>query len=261
MNVKEFQEKLNEVCEAAEKNNKILTGAQMREFFVGMELDKQQLLKILQYLKAKGIAIEGMENVKEDSVKDDAIEQSEKDVIEKREVLPLTPEEDAYVKRYLEEMCLEDYADVEEAELLENWEMGVSGSREALTRYYMPKAVEIAIEMNCEEMFIADLIQEANLSLLMALGNPERDAVNEEWISRKIREGVAAVIEEQTQKKMGDDILVEKVQKLDEAIRELSEDEEDGESPFTIGELAVILDMQVDEIKDILRLAGENEDK
>lgn len=260
MNVKEFQEKLNEVCEAAEKNNKIITGAQMREFFAGMELDKQQLLKILQYLKAKGIVIEGMENP--EGTKEEGLNASENEtIVEKRESIPLTPEEDAYVKRYLEEMCLEDCADVEEAELLENWEMGVSGSREALTRFYMPKAVEIAIEMNCEEMFIADLIQEANLSLLMALGNPERNAVNEEWISRKIREGVAAVIEEQTQKKMGDDILVEKVQKLDEAIRELSEDEEDGESPFTIGELAVILDMQVDEIKDILRLAGENDDK
>ena len=37
----------------------------------------------------------------------------------------------------------------------------------------------------------------------------------------------------------------------------LSEDEEDGQSPFTIAELAVILDMKADEIKDILRLAGE----
>lgn len=257
MNVKEFQEKLNEVCEAAEKNGKMITGAQMREFFAGMELDKQQLLKILQYLKAKGITIEGMEAASKEKESGNA-EQEESSASE-REIIPLTPEEDAYVKSYLEEM--NPKSSMELAEILKNWEMGVSGSREALTHYFMPKAVEIAVEMNCEEIFIADLIQEANLSLLMALGSPERNAVNEEWISRKIREGVAAVIEEQTQKKMGDDILVEKVQKLDEAIRELSEDEEDGESPFTIGELAVILDMQVDEIKDILRLAGENDEK
>ena len=70
---------------------------------------------------------------------------------------------------------------------------------------------------------------------------------------------MTAIVEEQTQRSMGDNILVEKVQKLDQAIRDLSEDEEDGESPFTIGELAVILDMKVDEIKDILRLAGEDE--
>lgn len=258
MNVKEFQEKLNEVCEAAEKNNKILTGAQMREFFEGMELDKQQLLKILQYLKAKGIVIEGMENAEEQTIQEEEVQEAQ---AEKRTVIALTPEEEAYVKKYLEEMGLETQSSATETELLEKWKMGVSGSREALTRFYMPKAVEIAIDMNCEELFIADLIQEANLSLLMALGSPEGNAVNGEWISRKIREGLRAVIEEQTQKKMGDDILVEKVQKLDEAIRDLSEDEEDGESPFTIGELAVILDMQVDEIKDILRLAGENDDK
>ena len=81
--------------------------------------------------------------------------------------------------------------------------------------------------------------------------------VDDKWLRKKIREGVTAVIEEQTQRSIGDDMLVEKVQKLDTAIRELSEDEEDGQSPFTIAELAVILDMKADEIKDILRLAGE----
>lgn len=39
-------------------------------------------------------------------------------------------------------------------------------------------------------------------------------------------------------------------------MKELTDD--DGENRFTIDELAVILDMNVDEIRDILRLTGDD---
>lgn len=253
MNVKEFQEKLNEVCAAAELTDGVLTGAQMREFFAGMELDKQQLLQTLQYLKAKGITIEGMETASQ-PVEENASEVEEM----KKELIPLTSEEEMYLKEYLSELPSRTEKIQNPDELFQALVNGKEGVKDALTQYYMPVAAEIAVELNCEEIFIGDLIQEANLSLLMALGEAEAGVANDKWLRRKIREGVSAVVEEQTQRNMGDDMLVEKVQKLDEAIRELSEDEEDGQSPFTIGELAVILDMKADEIKDILRLAGED---
>lgn len=259
MNVKEFQEKLNEIYAEAEKSDGVLTGAQMREFFAGMELDKQQLIQILQYLKAKGIQIEGVENM-EASVADEV---KEEEAVQK-ELVPLTPEEEAYLNEYKSELEFVSKKADDPTELFEAWKAKKSGAKDALTQYYMPVAMEIAVELNCEEIFIADLIQEANLSLLMTLGEAElgfasleMDMVDDKWLRKKIREGVTAVIEEQTQRSIGDDMLVEKVQKLDTAIRELSEDEEDGQSPFTIAELAVILDMKADEIKDILRLAGE----
>ena len=284
MNVKEFQEKLNEICTAAEQTDGVLTGAQMREFFAGMELDKQQLIQTLQYLRAKGITIEGMEAVSEAA---ENTSEAEEEV--KKEVVPLTPEEEAYLKEYLAELEVGLKKDQSQTDLFQAFVQGKEGAKDALTQYYMPIAAEIAVELNCEEIFIADLIQEANLSLLMALGEAKLDGAEngveniavegavgavtnsdtgadsdtgkalrfDNWLRKRVRDGVAAIIEEQTQRSIGDDMLVEKVQKLDEAIRELSEDEEDGQSPFTVGELAVILDMKVDEIKDILRLAGE----
>ena len=57
---------------------------------------------------------------------------------------------------------------------------------------------------------------------------------------------------------MRDVSLVAKVEKLDNAIRELTEDEEDGELKFSVGELAVILDMDAEEIRDVLRLTGDD---
>ena len=49
-----------------------------------------------------------------------------------------------------------------------------------------------------------------------------------------------------------------KVEKLEEAVRDLSEDEEGQETKFSIDELAIILDMDAEEIRDVLRLTGDD---
>ena len=60
------------------------------------------------------------------------------------------------------------------------------------------------------------------------------------------------------QKKFEDDYLVAKVEKLEAAVRELTEDDEDEKSKFSVEELAIILDMDVEEIRDVLRLTGDD---
>ena len=47
-----------------------------------------------------------------------------------------------------------------------------------------------------------------------------------------------------------------KVENLESAVKELTDD--DDTTKFTIDELAVILDMNVDEIRDVLRLTGDD---
>ena len=59
-----------------------------------------------------------------------------------------------------------------------------------------------------------------------------------------------------TQQKFRDDYLVSKVENLESAVKELTDD--DDTTKFTIDELAVILDMNVDEIRDVLRLTGDD---
>ena len=58
MDIQKFQQKLTEVCELGEKNGKVLKPEQIKECFGELDLDKSQLIKILQYLKLKGISIE-----------------------------------------------------------------------------------------------------------------------------------------------------------------------------------------------------------
>ena len=113
----------------------------------------------------------------------------------------------------------------------------------------------MAADMNCTEIQLADLIQEANVVLLTALSDPETERKDDAWLRLSFA-GIIAAIEEQTQKKFQDDCLVAKVEKLETAVKELTDD--DGENRFTIDELAVILDMNVWTNRDILRLTGDD---
>lgn len=249
MNIAEFQEKLNGICALAEENNKRLTQGQIREYFAGMELDTEQLVKILQYLKIKGITIEGSEdNEKERQDKVQEVTAGTK--------VPLTPEEKEYLKDYLDSFPQTSMKEKETETLFAGLEEGDALASAALAQIYLPEAAKMAAEMNCREIHLADLIQEANVALLTALEAPEPEKKDDRWLRLMVQKGIAAAIEEQTRQNFRDECLVAKVEKLESAVRELTDD--DGETRFSVDELAVILDMEVDEIRSVLRLTGDD---
>lgn len=243
MNVQEFQNKLKEVQELAKEHDNTLKAAEIRQVFDGCDLDKSQLLGVLKYLTSQGILIEGLETAGEDAKEPE------------RKKIPLTAEEEAYLKGYLEE--LPELPEINKEVLFTDLSEGQQDAMQTLTSYYMKTAADLAVEMNIEEMQLADLIQEANLCLIQALGNAGTERRDEEWLFDEVRKGIQLVIEEQTQRKFEDDSLVARVEKLESAVRELN-DGEDEKNAFTIDELAIILDMKVDEIRDILRLTGDD---
>lgn len=113
MDIQKFQQKLTEVCELGEKNGKVLKPEQIKECFGELDLDKSQLIKILQYLKLKGISIEGAEEISATS-QTGPEEVSE----EKEEKVPLTAEEEAYLKEYLEGLEEQEQGERSAEELL-----------------------------------------------------------------------------------------------------------------------------------------------
>ena len=250
MDVSEFQKKLEEICSIAEENNKKLTTEQVREHFQKSDLDKSQLLKILQYLKIKGISIEGAESIQDENPRQEEEEQKR---------IPLTAEEEVYLREYTESLLTQELDCEEVQELFERMNEGDVQAKGLLVQNYLAVAADMAVEMNCSEIFLADLIQDANLALISALEQEEPRRKSDQWLREKIRGGIRLAIHEQTERKLQDDSLVAKVEKLESAIRELTEDEEDGESKFTIDELAIILDMDVEEMRDVLRLTGDDQ--
>ena len=251
MDVVQFQEKLRDICELGKQNGNMLTHEQIREHFASTDLETSQMLKVLQYLKLQGIMIEG------DIVPVETEEVGETEPESKGTSTPLTSEEEAYLKDYLAEVSNGKEVSQEMLHtLFENLADGDAIAEAALTSIYLPVAANMAADMNCTEIQLADLIQEANVVLLTALSDPETERKDDAWLRLQLRKGIIAAIEEQTQKKFQDDCLVAKVEKLETAVKELTDD--DGENRFTIDELAVILDMNVDEIRDILRLTGDD---
>lgn len=243
MNVQEFQDKLKEVQEIAREHGNALKAAEIRQVFDGCDLDKSQLLGVLKYLTSQGILIEGLETAGEDAKEPE------------HRTIPLTQEEEASLQSYLEE--LPELPEINKEELFAALATGNQEAMQTLASYYMKTAADMAVEMNIEEMQLADLIQEANLCLMQALGNAGGECRDEQWLLSEMRKGIQFVIEEQTQRKFEDDSLVARVEKLESAVRELN-DGEDEKNAFTIDELAIILDMKVEEIRDILRLTGDD---
>ena len=246
MDVIQFQEKLRNICELGKQNGNMLTHEQIREHFASTDLETSQMLKVLQYLKLQGIMIEG------DTAPVETEEVGETEPESKGTSTPLTSEEEAYLKDYLAEVSNGKEVSPEMLHTL----FGDAIAEAALTSIYLPVAANMAADMNCTEIQLADLIQEANVVLLTALSDPETERKDDAWLRLQLRKGIIAAIEEQTQQKFQDDCLVTKVEKLESAVKDLTDD--DGENRFTIDELAVILDMNVDEIRDILRLTGDD---
>ena len=151
--------------------------------------------------------------------------------------VPLTEHEKQYLQQYLR--------DLEDAAVS-------AGSR--LTGYLM-QATRMAAECNCTQLPLADLIQEANMAVFMAVQEESGSDADEDRIMSRVREQIEKAIMDQIDQKERDDALVDRVTRFEQAVRDINDGE--GEQ-FSIGELAVLLDMDREEIEDILRLTGDD---
>lgn len=257
MEIQEFQEKLLLLTKMAAENENRLTGNQVREFFTGLDLNKEQLLSILKYLKLKGIGIEGMDLSGAEQEADGSALTETEDQTEERIKTKLTEEETAYVREYKEALHVK-YDRIQAEKLFRAMSEGATEAKRELSQIYLEIAADMAIERFGREMQLSDLIQEANMALLMALEMEEPKKKDDLWMKKEIQKGIQSAIEAQNQKNFEDDYLVAKVQRLESAVKDLSEDEEGEATKFTVEELAIILDMDLEEIRDVLRLTGDD---
>lgn len=235
----EFLEQLRKLQSKAEANQKYMTQQELQKFSRENELGEEQMKSVFAYLQAQGIKLEGCEVVRQ----------------EKKEKVALTMAEESYLKDYQEDMSYIKEEQPGERERL--FGLAVNGdalSKARLIEIYMPVVVEIALEMNTPEVYLGDLVQEGNVSLMLALDmlNVENaDAI----LRDEIRRGMQALLAEQTDMKKRDNILVEKVNNLDETIQKMKEDRG---REITIDELSEYLKISDKEILDLIKLAGED---
>lgn len=115
---------------------------------------------------------------------------------------------------------------------------------------YLEKVLDIAEKVHDGSVFLGDLVQEGNVSLMLAV----QETDDKEKILEIIREGIEAFQEEQRDVHVRDRKMVEKVDELEEQIKKLKE--EMGRK-ITLEELALYTDRSEAEIRSVLKLAGE----
>ena len=123
---------------------------------------------------------------------------------------------------------------------------------EVTLAYYLPKVVEEAVKLHMPGIFIGDVIQEGNVSLMLYLG--ENKKATEAEVLEQVRAGIRVMLESHTEEKRRDKKMVERVNDLDETIKSMKE--EYGRK-VSVDEVAERMGITEDTVEDILKLAGE----
>lgn len=246
MDIVEFQNKLKEVQTLALNNGKKVKAALIEKFFEGDDITQDKLQKVYDFLEIQGIHVEGAEKSQEVLVQEEVTEKTAAEI-------PLTSAEKEFLEEYL--LGFETEEELVKEELLRAFLAGSQECTEKLICVYQDEIVKAAKRLNCEDIFFGDLLQEGNMGLLTALERLSGQENPDEWIVREIESTMKLFIEEQTQQKKEDNILVEKVRDLEKKVKELTEDED---VKYSVEELATFLDMDLEEMESVLRLTGDD---
>ena len=231
------QSKFKEALASVENGGK-LSAEEAKELLKDMEFNDEQMSMIYAYLASKGYVVEGA-------------------VLPEKEQEPYTEEEEEFLEQYRKDM--KSMRRQTEEVLQELFSAALAGEQEAirlLTEHYMEKVLAVAEEYAHRGMLIQDLIQEGNIGLLMGLhgaADAEHGELTEDYLEREIRKTIRAAMDEQSGETRVGEEVTGKLNKLADSITELTEDLGREVSPE---ELSVFLDMPLDEIEDLRRIAG-----
>jgi RNA polymerase primary sigma factor len=241
---KKFQEKLSELLSYARNHENKVTMKEVRDFFEDFALDEQKVTFVCEYLTMEQVDVADYEPgvVPEETEKE-------------KKKPEFSEEELRALQQYLDELPeTETPSEEETAELYRKAAEGDSLAKSMLVQLWLPKVIETAKEMHTRDFFLMDLVQEGNVGLLVALESVVKAETAEQAIDAAVRETISDFMEEHRVQKHKDNTVVNKVNRLKDAIEELSDGDD---MDFSVAELSAYLDMSVEEIEDILRIAGE----
>ena len=227
---KKFQEKLSELLSYARNHENKVTMKEVRDFFEDFALDEQKVTFVCEYLTMEQVDVADYEPgvVPEETEKE-------------KKKPEFSEEELRALQQYLDELPeTETPSEEETAELYRKAAEGDSLAKSMLVQLWLPKVIETAKEMHTRDFFLMDLVVKAETA--------------EQAIDAAVRETISDFMEEHRVQKHKDNTVVNKVNRLKDAIEELSDGDD---MDFSVAELSAYLDMSVEEIEDILRIAGE----
>lgn len=249
-----FREMLSEIKALADSRGDVLTTQEVDDFFANTHLTPEQMELVYEYLHGQRIRVIGYEPAGADVSAPKA----------KRERDPEDPPEaggspgSAGMEQYLREVGrIEGIAAAEELELFSLAAAGDTAAKSRLVELYLQMVCSLAGDYDGEDCPVEDLIQEGNIGLLLAVEKLEaRDSLAA--YQAQLMNEVSLCMQEAARahrdvREMGQGIA-RRVNHLSEAIHNL---EEDLGHKVSIGELSAYLEMPAEEIKAVLKMAGD----
>ena len=253
-----FQIKLRELLALAKKKKNMLEYQEISDFFSDMQLDAEQVEKILDFLEANNIDVL---RITDDDVDDEMLlDVDDEDEIEVEKIDLSVPDgvsiEDP-VRMYLKEIGKVPLLSAEEEiELAKRMELGDQEAKKRLAEANLRLVVSIAKRYVGRGMLFLDLIQEGNLGLIKAVEKFDyrKGYKFSTYATWWIRQAITRAIADQARTIRIPVHMVETINKLIRVSRQLLQ--ELGREP-TPEEIAAEMNMPVERVREILKISQE----
>ena len=263
MNMGKFSEKLVELLELAKKKKNVLEYQEISDFFKDQPLEVEQMEKVYDFLEASGVDVLRISGNDDSLLLDDDAELDKLDDEEEIELDKIdlsVPEgvsiEDP-VRMYLKEIGKVSLLTAdEEIELAKRMEQGDEDAKKRLAEANLRLVVSIAKRYVGRGMLFLDLIQEGNLGLIKAVEKFDyrKGYKFSTYATWWIRQAITRAIADQARTIRIPVHMVETINKLIRVSRQLLQ--ELGREP-TPEEIAEEMDMNVDRVREILKISQE----
>jgi RNA polymerase primary sigma factor len=257
-----FEEKLNQLLLLAKKKRNVLENQEILDFFVGESLDSDKLDQIYDFLESNKVDVlqiggEDLDLDEDLFIEEDIEEEEEIDM----ETIDLSVPEgisvEDPVRMYLKEIGKVPLLSSEdEIELAKKIELGDDDAKQRLTEANLRLVVSIAKRYVGRGMQFLDLIQEGNLGLIKAVEKFDyrKGYKFSTYATWWIRQAITRAIADQARTIRIPVHMVETINRLVRVSRQLLQ--ELGREPVP-EEIAARADMQVDRVREIMKVSQE----
>ena len=257
-----FEEKLNQLLLLAKKKRNVLENQEILDFFVGESLDSDKLDQIFDFLESNKVdvlQIGGEDlDLDEDLFTEEDIEDEEEIDMETIDLsVPEGISVEDPVRMYLKEIGKVPLLSSEdEIELAKKIELGDDDAKQRLTEANLRLVVSIAKRYVGRGMQFLDLIQEGNLGLIKAVEKFDyrKGYKFSTYAAWWIRQAITRAIADQARTIRIPVHMVETINRLVRVSRQLLQ--ELGREPVP-EEIAARADMQVDRVREIMKVSQE----
>ena len=263
MNMGKFSEKLVELLELAKKKKNVLEYQEISDFFKDQPLEVEQMEKVYDFLEASGVDVLRISGNDDSLMLDDDAELDKLDDEEEIELdkIDLSVPEGVSIEDPVR-MDLKEIGKVslltadEEIELAKRMEQGDEDAKKRLAEANLRLVVSIAKRYVGRGMLFLDLIQEGNLGLIKAVEKFDyrKGYKFSTYATWWIRQAITRAIADQARTIRIPVHMVETINKLIRVSRQLLQ--ELGREP-TPEEIAEEMDMNVDRVREILKISQE----